>query len=572
MAKKSPQMLHFLAGRPMRRKLSYSAAALACLLVAGCPGGGGGSPPPPPSHPLPPNPNVIVFSGDVDTDGVTELYSFVVATGQLKKLNPAYSLASGINVTSYAVSPDAKFVAYVANEVSSGKFDVFVVPVDGSILPVLVSNVPGEAADDTVADGPIWAPDSSRIAYRSDELTGPGGKFNLRTVMPDGSGNTVVNPVGVGPGTVQPFSVQWSPDSALISYLTNVNGAHFDLYISLANSPASFNVSELAASAAVTEYSWSPDGNHMLFRSDRLVDERYELFTRDLSGAIPGAIVPVSGNLAGGGDRDVLAGSAVWAPNSTRIAFIADGTTDDVYNAYTVLPNGTGLVQLNISLFDRDVINTPSWAPDGSRVAYRANLESSANFELYTSQATIPLSNVKVNGSLHSGDVEVGPNADSAPAWSPDSSRLVYAARQVADAGARIYIGNAAGVVPNQPTRISPPAGSMVGLGDAGSVWSPDGSRVLFTADADTVLTNDLYSATSTATIVNRITRNPSGALSLSPGWKWSSDSTLVVYIAEQNTAGAPELYASPFDGSSNSAISGNLVAGEAVNSFVLAP
>ena len=76
-----------------------------------------------------------------------------------------------------------------------------------------------------------------------------------------------------------------------------------------------------------------------------------------------------------------------------------------------------------------------AWAPDASRIAYVADQEADLVFELFTSLAAGG-GNVKVSGPMVVGGSVSGsplgndPYAPPRFAWAPDSSRLAYLANQ----------------------------------------------------------------------------------------------------------------------------------------------
>ena len=106
-------------------------------------------------------------------------------------------------------------------------------------------------------------------------------------------------------------------------------------------------------------------------------------------------------------------------------------------------------------------IISPSWSPDGRRLAY-------VSFE-----AKKPVVYVH---SLQDGKRQVAANfkgSNSAPAWSPDGSRLAVCLSR--DGGSQIYLVNPDG---SNVRRISQSAGI-----DTEPVFSPDGQSLYFTSD-----------------------------------------------------------------------------------------
>jgi Tol biopolymer transport system component len=87
-----------------------------------------------------------------------------------------------------------------------------------------------------------------------------------------------------------------------------------------------------------------------------------------------------------------------WAPNSLRIAFIANKVVPR-FALYTTGSNDSNNVLVSsILLADSEVISF-GWAPDGSRIAYIADEISINVLELFTTRPAAPLI-TKLSGTL----------------------------------------------------------------------------------------------------------------------------------------------------------------------------
>ena len=120
-------------------------------------------------------------------------------------------------------------------------------------------------------------------------------------------------------------------------------------------------------------------------------------------------------------------------------------------------------------LASKQPIMSPSWSPDGSRIAYVSF--ANGRTDLWVMAA---------NGSGQSNLTATSTISEDDPAWSPDGTRIVYAAASMADDGEgsadvtyEIWVMNADGSSPVKLTSDANP--------DWEPNWSPDGSRIVWT-------------------------------------------------------------------------------------------
>ena len=119
---------------------------------------------------------------------------------------------------------------------------------------------------------------------------------------------------------------------------------------------------------------WAPDSSRIAYIADQEVDDRWEAYTSFPTTSTGN--VKVSGDLVSGGD--VL--GVYWAPDSSRIAYVADQDTDEIDELYTSLPDGSNIVKVNGTLVAGRNVEDLSWAPDSSRIAYRADQDINLYF------------------------------------------------------------------------------------------------------------------------------------------------------------------------------------------------
>jgi Tol biopolymer transport system component len=180
----------------------------------------------------------------------------------------------------------------------------------------------------------------------------------------------------------------------------------------------------------------------------------------------------------------------VISPDSSRVVYIADQQTDEMYELYSVPLSGGAAVKLNAPLApgrDVDAFGTLI-TPDGLHVVFRADQDTDEVFDLYR----VPLAggaNLRLNGTLTAG----GYVSQFLP--TPDSSRLVYAAFQNSVDVLEVFS------VPLAGGPVTPVSGPLVNGGSVISDFliSPSGQQVVYVADGEVNEVNELYASAEEA-------------------------------------------------------------------------
>jgi Tol biopolymer transport system component len=168
---------------------------------------------------------------------------------------------------------------------------------------------------------------------------------------------------------------------------------------------------------------------------------------------------------------------------STRIAFVSlrddDASDDDLLNTEIYVMNAGGGGEMRLTESGTSDVS-PSWSPDGSRIAFIS--DRSGSVQVYVMNA---------DGSAETRLSEswtTQVSRTSRPAWSPDSSKV--AVSDYRNGKWEIYAMNADG---SEETRLTQTGSNIESPADyAPPSWSPDGSKIAFTAAPDRHLTGNL--------------------------------------------------------------------------------
>jgi TolB protein len=280
-------------------------------------------------------------------------------------------------------SPDGTKIAFLRytnlDEDGMGNYEIHVANADGTD----VRNLTGDGG----ADGPEWSPDGRRLVFSSYI----GDAHGLFIIGSDGSGERLLID-----DPVYDMSPNWSPDGSKIvfdrGFFGNDRGS--DIYVVATNGTGLRSLT--TAPGYEQDPKWSPDGTRIAYMGDQSGSNQVWVMNSDGTGHQQLTDMPA-------GKVSDLA----WSPNGSAIAFnvYAKGNWD----VWVVDADGSDLRPLADT---RDAEISPTWAPDGSWIAYSASdtppdTDNSGSFELYvvrpdgTSRNRITRSADELGGDLH---------------------------------------------------------------------------------------------------------------------------------------------------------------------------
>ena len=201
-------------------------------------------------------------------------------------------------------------------------------------------------------------------------------------------------------------------------------------------------------SAADVSPSWSPDGQHIAFVSDR--DVNHEIYVMDSDGS----------NLRRLTQHSARALRLSWSPDGQHIAF--DSHHDGNREIYVMGSDGSNPRRLTQHSAD-DLF--PSWSPDGRHIAFQSDRDDEYG-EIYVMDS---------DGSNLHRLTQHSAN-DLYPSWSPDGRHIAFQSHR--DGNPEIYVMGSDGSNLHRLTHhrgedLSPPS------------WSPDGRHIVFDSHRD---------------------------------------------------------------------------------------
>jgi Tol biopolymer transport system component len=228
---------------------------------------------------------------------------------------------------------------------------------------------------------------NGEIAFVSDQ----DGDFEIYALNPQtGQARNLTNYIGMD------YHPGWSPDGEHLLFLSNRDGPDTDVFVMTADGEEITNVSNNTVSDYVP--SWSPDGQSIAFSSGEPGEEA--VFVASVNGDNLQRITSAGTRSFGPG----------WSPDGTEMAFLTldeNGRTD------------IAIVRLEDahirSLTSEDRMGSVMWSPTGDVMAVQTNLSSESTLYLL---------------DLVSNDMQPVSNHETYPfrvRWSPDGQYLAYA-------------------------------------------------------------------------------------------------------------------------------------------------
>lgn len=471
---------------------------------------------------LSPDGQYVVYIADGDIDGASEIYSAKADGSTVVKLNASVSSGRGVHPTAYQISPDSSRVAYISNEGMStnARYQLYTSTIDGSSRShwALANTV-------TVSSVFSFSPDSTKIAA----LSHPDGIYRIYVLPVNlSSATNVSGSIVTSTSSAMSF---WSPNSSQLALLQSSDAAStYEMYVVNADGTGRVKVSGSTVAKGrvflgnstdlVTYHRFTPDGTKLIFQMDRYNDvttslAQYQLYSVNIDGT---NLVNLSSSAVAGTTIYTIDVSA----DQSQVVYSADRDIDGMIELYTVKMDGTGHRQINpdperqTGLTYGNTAGRMAFDWPNDKVYFLCSCDTRGWMNLYSSSiSTVGAAQIYTKPfEVNDADVENF-------LVSPDGQKMVY--RATTDGSTtRLYVSRADG---SNPVELTPPGSSYYGA--TNFYWSPNSDSLLFLSDHETPLTSwQLYAANSDGSNVHKLSGSMQvGAnISTAPGPTYTPD------------------------------------------------
>lgn len=434
-------------------------------------------------------------------------------------------------VKSPQVTPDGTRVVFLANPTAPGVVELFSVPVGGGAVTRL--NAPLTAGGDVTSFG--FSPDGTQVLY----LANGERYFNVDLYVVPVAGGAVTQLSSTLPGRCDVLDFSVSMDQQRVVYRTNRGGGECspgDLYsVPLAGGvPTQINLAQ--SDIHVDLFAITPDSSRVVYRDGSPNEIRVYSVPIDggtsarlddpISSAWRFAITPDSGNVMLGHNGGDLTQAPIAGGGNTLLI-----DTDDTINDSMLLSSDGRYVVFVSDFF--------------------GSVEGVVSYDLQTSTL------IDVSGSTEGVDkFELVPGANSVLFSAQFESPATVSQLRVAPLAGGSF------------TQLSEDFGDTPRIGDFRI--SPDGSRVLYTADVDAPDQIALFGVPIGGGMVERLSLSVLDGTGVT-AFLFDDDLETVAYLLDQGDGEGTEAFSVPWAGGPSTQLNPPLVQGGEVRELLVA-
>jgi Tol biopolymer transport system component len=244
-----------------------------------------------------PDGKTLVYKTDLNKNGVWELYSMDLKSGERKRLTKFNETHGQVNAHEPVFSPDGKTLVYSTDLNKDGAFDLYSMDLKSGERKRLAKF--NETHGDVDAWEPVISPDGKTLVYSTD--LNKDGAFELYSMDLKSGEKKRLTKFNETHGDVDAYSPVFSPDGKTLVYSTDLNKNEvFELYsmdLKSGERKRLTDRNETHGDVGAFNPMFSPDGKTLVYSTDLNKNEVFELYSMDLKSGEKKRLTDRKGNI-----------------------------------------------------------------------------------------------------------------------------------------------------------------------------------------------------------------------------------------------------------------------------------
>jgi Tol biopolymer transport system component len=327
-----------------------------------------------------PDSSLVLYHSDERLNDVFEIFAAPVG-GDPVRLNDDLTAGGDVQIEDLQFTPDGSRVIYVADQRVNNVFELFSVPSTGG-TPIRLS---GDlvVGGDVIPESIQVSPDGQTVLYRADQEVND----RIQLYAASTTETATSRRLNSADSDVLTEGVRWTPNSQSVLFFTPPPSPALSpqLFISSKfGNDATLLLEEDAITASLIQpetLQTTSDGGLVVYLGNSFQTSQRELFSAPISTQGMSPINILNSELPAGGN--VIALAIQPSPLGDRILYHADGFDNEIFEIFSVHPEGGLVDALNLEPVTGGDVADFAISPEGRRVLYLADNRTNDQQELF---------------------------------------------------------------------------------------------------------------------------------------------------------------------------------------------